>query len=132
MTDAQARADEVYGMFGGHAPRPLPGEDVPRYERRIVRELKKHSSRWGAADVSTAFADDASFAIVRDQIFEDAKAAAMSPQTAPDGGLRMVTRRQGGHEIHDFVGTTRSWMDQFSGPVRQYAQGRFNIPGRQN
>ena len=131
MTDAQARADEVYAMLGEHAPRPLSGETVPLYERRVVRDLKKHSPTWKAADVSTAFADDASFAIVRDQVFEQAKVTAMSPESAPDGGLKMITKRSGGHEFHDFVGDPRSWMYPFSGSVRQYAQGGWKRPGTQ-
>ncbi len=127
MTDAQVRADEVYAMFGDHAPRPQHGETPALYERRIVRDLKKHSDKWGKVDVTTAFADDAAFATVRDDIYGDAKKAAMSPSTAPDGGLRAIKRRgESGHTIIEYVGDSRGWLYPFSGAARQYAQGRFD------
>jgi 8-oxo-dGTP pyrophosphatase MutT (NUDIX family) len=132
LTDAQARADEIYSAFGKYAPRPQSGQTVPLYERMVVRDLKQYSPRWSKADVTTAFADDVSFGEVRDQVFADALATAHSPATAPDGGMRMITKRGGGHEIHEFVGDSRSWMYPFSGSVRQYAQGQFKTPQSRN
>ena len=127
IQDSQARADEIYALFGKHAPRPLAGDTVPIYERRIVREMKNHSPRWKEVDVSTAFADEAAFGKVRDQVYEDARKDAMSPSTAPDGGLRQLTKRgASGHTIHEYVGDSRAWMYPFAGPTRQYANGRFD------
>lgn len=120
MTDVQARADDVYSKFGQHAPRPMPGETPALYERRVVRDLKQHSPTWKAADAATAFADDAVFAVARDQVYKEATATALSPSTVSAGQLRMITKRQGGHEIHEFVGDPRSWMDPMAGATRQY------------
>jgi len=133
IQDSQARADEIYSLFGKFAPRPMAGDTVPIYERRIVRELKTHSPRWKDVDVSTAFADDTAFGKVRDQVYEDARKDAMSPSTAPDGGLRMLTKRgASGHTINEFVGDSRAWMYQFAGPTRLYANGRFDDSGVRN
>jgi 8-oxo-dGTP pyrophosphatase MutT (NUDIX family) len=127
MTAAQQRADDVYSMFGGMAPRPMAGETPQMYERRTVRDLVKHSTKWNGVDVTTAFADDAAFERVRNDVYEDAKVAAMSPATAPEGGLRYISQRTGtGHTINTPVGSSRAWMDRFSGQARHYAQGRFD------
>ncbi len=121
VTDAQARADEVFSVFGQSAPRPLQGETASLYERRAARLLKEHSPTWKKIDVDgTAFADDAAFGIVRDQIYAEAKATGMSPTTVEPGRMRMITRKTGGHEIHEFVGEPRSWMDPMAGAARQF------------
>lgn len=124
MTDSQSRADEIYALFGKHAPRPLAGQTPATYERKVVRDLLPHSPTWKGKDVATAFADDAVFAVVRDQVYAEARVDAMSPATAPDGGLREITRRTaGGHTVKEFVGDARNWMYPLSGPVRKYGTG---------
>lgn len=122
MTDAQKRADDVYAVLGSHAPRPLPGETPALYERRVVRDLKQHSKTWKGADVGKVFADDVAFDIVRDQVYSEAKALAMSPASVTAGTLRMITKRSGGHEINEFVGDPRSWMDPMAGATRHYVK----------
>lgn len=121
VTDAQARADAVFSVFGQGAPRPLQGETAGLYERRCARLLKEHSPTWKKIDVDgQAFADDQAFGIVRDQIYTEAKATGLSPTTVEPGRMRMITRRSGGHEIHEFVGEPRSWMDPMAGAARQF------------
>lgn len=121
MTDAQARADDVFSKFGQQAPRPLQGETPRLYERRAVKMLKDHSPTWKTIDLSaTAFADDAAFGVVRDQVYREAAVTALLPTPMPGGGLRMITKRSGGHEINEFVGEPRSWMDPMAGATRQY------------
>jgi len=125
ITDSQARADEVFAKFGQHAPRPLTGETPRLYERRVVRMLKDHSPTWKGADVAQAFADDASFAIVRDQVYAEAAKTALSPNTVKAGQLREVVRKTGGHEIREFIGEPRSWMDPMAGAVKLKATGAW-------
>lgn len=125
MTDAQTRADSVFSMFGERAPRPQLGETPAHYERRCVRELKKHSPTWKEVEIGKAFSDDASFGIVRDQVYREAAATARSPSTVPDGQLRQVTRKEGGHEIREFHGSPRTWMDPMAGATRMFAT-KFN------
>ena len=52
MTDAQAKADAVYSMFGKHAPRPLQGEELIPYRRRMLNDLKVHSENWKGVDLA--------------------------------------------------------------------------------
>jgi 8-oxo-dGTP pyrophosphatase MutT (NUDIX family) len=122
VIDAQFRADDVFQDFGLRAPRPLEGETKPLYDRRIARMLKDHSPLLKNVDLA-AFADDAAFEPILAQIFKDAKVAAMNPTALPDGGLRMITKKSGGHEINTFVGKPDAWMGQFAGPVRQNVTG---------
>jgi len=126
MTDAQARADEVFSDFGMRAPRPQKGETPSLYERRCVRMLKEHSPTWKGADVgSKAFADDTSFAIVRDQVYREAKQTAMNPVNVPIGQLRMIEKKRDGHTIREFVGDPRSWMDPMAGATQLRGTGSF-------
>lgn len=128
MSDAQARADEVFADFGKHAPRPLQGESVGAYERRCVRMLKEHSPTWKATEVTTAFADDAAFGIVRDQVYREAKVTALSPVHVPQGQLRMIEKRRDGHIIREFVGEPRTWMDPMAGATQLRGTGAWNTP----
>lgn len=126
LVDAQARADSVFIEFGEHAPRPLQGETVGTYERRCVRKLKEHSPTWKATEVTTAFADDASFGIVRDQVYREAVATARNPSMVPSGTLRMVEKKRDGHIIREFHGDPRAWMNPMAGPVQLRGEGTFN------
>ena len=133
ITDAQAKADSVYALFGQHAPRPLQGETAPMYERRIARDLKQHSQTWGKVEIGAAFADDAVFAPVRDQIYADAAATARNPVSVPAGQLRQVVKRDGGgHTITEFYGSPSAWMNPMAGPVVMKATGSFNTQSKSN
>jgi len=125
MTDAQARADDVFAKFGLSAPRPLDGETPRLYERRVIRTLKDHSPTWKGLDLTnpTAFADDVSFNNLREQVYAEASKTALSPVTVPGGQLRMITKKSGGHEIHEWVGEPRTWMDPMAGASRQFVTG---------
>lgn len=131
VVDAQSRADDVFALFGERAPRPLSGENAVGYERRVAKMLKAHSPTWKGVELDTAFADDASFGVVRDQIYKEAAVAAKSPNNVPDGELRMRERRDGGHVIREFYGSPRAWMDPMAGAVKMKATGQFNV-GRPN
>ncbi len=125
MADAQARADDVFSDFGKHAPRPLQGETIPSYERRCVRMLREHSPTWKQTEVETAFADDAGFAIIRDQVYREAKQTAMNPVNVTPGQLRMIEKKQDGHIVRTFVGQPRDWMDPLAGATQLRGTGVF-------
>lgn len=123
LVDAQSRADEVFGDFNMRAPRPQQGEDVALYERRCVRMLKDHSPTWKASDTSKL--DDASFQVVKNQVYREAKESARNPVNLASGALREVKRERDGHTIIDFYGAPRAWMDHFAGPVQLRGEGVF-------
>jgi hypothetical protein len=90
FADAQARADAVYQGFGKHAPRPLEGELLMDYRKRLATNLKMHSSRWKTSKLNRL--DDETFGSIEGQIYDDAIAAAANPVDLEVGELRMVTK----------------------------------------
>ncbi len=90
FADAQARADAVFSGFGKRAPRPLEGEDLLAYRKRLATGLKAHSSRWKSVKLGRL--DDETFAPIETQIYDDAITAAASPIDLEAGELRMVTK----------------------------------------
>lgn len=131
IVDSQARADDVFSLFGERAPRPLTGETSAAYERRCVRMLQKNSPTWKDVDLGTSFKDDVGFGIVRDQVYKEAAVAARSPNIVPEGQLRQVTKREGGHEIREFHGSPKVWMDPMAGATKMYLKA-FNTPNSGN
>jgi hypothetical protein len=123
MADAQAKADSVFQAYGDSAPRPLQGENISAYRRRLARKLQTHSKKWAEADIMRIH-DPAAFGIIEEQIYADAMEAAMQPVNLPAGQLREITRKDiTGRAITTFVGDPASWMSPMSG----YAQrARFN------
>jgi hypothetical protein len=104
FADAQARADAVYQGFGKHAPRPLEGEDLLDYRKRLATNLKMHSPRWKDGKLSRL--DDENFAQIESQIYADAASAAVNPVDLGAGELREVQRHNPvtGHRENVFYG----------------------------
>ena len=111
MADAQARADAVYNAFGKRAPRPLDGENLLRYRKRLAGELKTYSKVWGKADLNAIARDDTTFGIAEEQIYADAMEAARNPTDLEEGALRAVVQTDPGtgrittkfHGKHTFI-----------------------------
>jgi septal ring factor EnvC (AmiA/AmiB activator) len=111
--DAQARADTVFAMLGKSAPRPLVGETLPAYRRRLIGGLKEHSPSYKGVEVA-ALADEQVLAIAERTVYADAAAFANTPMSAADGGLRETKRTSAaGHQISTFTGDPFAWMGQF-------------------
>jgi len=134
FADVQARADDVMRSFdlARGAPPFLHGETIGAYRRRLARGLQPHCEKWKSVDLSgPAFADDQVFAPVEADIYEAARKAANDSTGVPAGQLRMRSRKlPSGHTVNEFFGDPSSWMDQFSGPVRQFAEGRLEAQKR--
>jgi 8-oxo-dGTP pyrophosphatase MutT (NUDIX family) len=124
LSDAQARADDVYNMHGKRAPRPLDGETVPSYRRRVARELQAHSKTWGGVAVGQL--DAASFEVVEKQIYADAQAAANNPVGLDDSELRAVNKIDPitGMRSVSFVGK-RSFIHGMTAPASRV--GSFKL-----
>ncbi|MDE2102508.1 MAG: hypothetical protein KGL39_35000 [Patescibacteria group bacterium] len=91
LLDAQARADSVFNGFGKRAPRPLDGENVTTYRRRVANALKGYSAQWKDIDLGPLSRDDKAFSIIENQIYADAEQAALHPADLSDGELRAIT-----------------------------------------
>jgi hypothetical protein len=90
FADTQARADQVFAGFGERAPRPLEGEHLVDYRKRLATKLKKHSTTWGKVKLSEL--PESAFQIAEDTIYNDAISAAANPADLAAGELRMVTK----------------------------------------
>jgi hypothetical protein len=90
FADAQARADTVFNGFGQRAPRPLEGEALVDYRKRLATKLKSYSPAW--KNVKFSVLPEEAFSIAETQVYSDATAAASSPTDLGAGELRMVTK----------------------------------------
>jgi len=90
FADAQAKADAIFSGFGKHAPRPMEGEDLLDYRKRLATTLKTHSPRWKTSKLN-GLPDDV-FSNIEGQIYDDAAMAAANPIDLAAGELRMVTK----------------------------------------
>jgi hypothetical protein len=111
---AQARADNVYNHFGLTASRPMHGEKLIDYRRRLVAKMQEHSPHWKTANLRIHAVDDASFTVIEDQIYAAAVDAARSPTSVPVGQLREHVETRGGHTYTRFYGRPISWMAPFA------------------
>lgn len=117
FADAQARADSAYHAFGKKAPRPMDGEDLVGYRRRLVKEMQDHSPAWKGMHIGSLGADVLDR--VEEQVYADAMVAARSPNDVPEGELReTITKDRADRNIHNFVGRPSSWMNDFSSGFR--------------
>jgi len=129
MAHEQARADQVYSMHSKSAPRPMEGETVTSYTKRLMAGMQSHSKTWKDVDLGVAAVDKNMLAIAKDAIYADAIEAARQPSIIGEMELREVRRRDpdSGHMIKEYYGDPMSWMAQFSGGRRV---ARFNLGNR--
>ena len=123
MADAQARADAVYNSFGKRAPRPLDGETLNRYRRRLATNLKEHSPTWKGVDLGK-INDEAAFTPIESQIYSDAQVAARNPVDLDEDVLREITTRDRMTDrvMNTFVGK-KTFISAMKSPTR--VVGRF-------
>lgn len=118
LADEQVRADAVYAAHGASASRPVAGETVVAYRRRLAQGLQKHSAAWRDIDLSSLPAPALDLAAAT--IYADAAAAARNPVDVPEGTLReIVSVDSTGRRITTFVGEPRTWMSQFTANRRR-------------
>ncbi len=127
MADCQIKADSIAHAFGDSAPRPLQGETVLAYRKRLAAKFKDHSPAWKSVDLS-AINDAAVLNIAEKQIYNDAMTAARNPVAVPGQGLREIIRRSpAGHQVSTFIGDIKDFTSQFKPPVRRFVE-KFNKP----
>jgi 8-oxo-dGTP pyrophosphatase MutT (NUDIX family) len=118
LADAQTRADSAYMMMGGAAPRPLDGESVLAYRRRLLRPHQTKSGSWKEVDLARA--DSQVLEIAEKQIYADSIAASSSPSSVPEGQLIMRRKADETGRVHvTWGGQPRAWLSQFAPPTRR-------------
>ena len=78
MCDAQAKADSVFASFGKSASRPLKGEGLMSYRKRLLRGLQAYSDSYKTVNLAS-IKDAQILSIAEKTIFADALMAARSP-----------------------------------------------------
>jgi hypothetical protein len=123
FADAQARADAVFNGFGQRAPRPLEGEALFDYRKRLATKLKSYSPVWKSVKFSQL--PEEAFGIAENQVYSDAIAAASNPTDLEAGELRQVTKTDPttGVRTINFYGK-ESFVKQMGRPGRRVASFR--------
>jgi len=89
-TDAQSRADSVAQVFGKQAPRPMRGERLIPYRKRMLEPYRKYSDKW--KNVELGLMSKQILDIAEAEIYADAMKAGLQPTDLPPGKFREVTR----------------------------------------
>jgi hypothetical protein len=123
FADAQARADTVFNGFGQRAPRPLEGELLIDYRKRLATKLKSYSPVWKSVKFSQL--PEEAFGIAEGQVYADAISAASNPTDLEAGELRQVTKTDPttGVRTINFYGK-ESFVKQMGRPGRRVASFR--------
>lgn len=123
--DAQAKCDSVMSAFGKSASRPLQGESIMSYRKRLLNGLKAYSDSY--KDISLASIKDAKLLdLAEKQIFADALNAAKSPTMyAADQEIEIHERDRAGRVISKFKGGM-GWLDAFKVPSYRVKEFHLN------
>jgi hypothetical protein len=125
MADAQVRCDSVAQLFGEAAPRPLAGESLLAFRKRLVKPFVPRSPTWaGAAEAIPVMAQDA-FDVAERQIYAEAAIAAKRPTHLPPGTLQMIVKTdpETGQKFREFTGDPEACWGRFKSPTRMLKDG---------
>jgi len=111
--DAQAKADSVLAAFGKSASRPLQGEGLMAYRKRLLRGLQAYSDSYKEINLAS-IKDAALLGLAEKQIFADALVAAKSPMVyAADQLVEINEKDRAGRTITKFKGSMSAWLNDF-------------------
>ena len=125
MAEVQAKADSVLAAFGKSASRPLQGESVVAYRKRLMRGLQGYSDAYKAVNLRD-IKDASLLDIVEKQIYADAVSAAKSPVAYGDALVEHRSVDRAGRTVSTFTGSVSAWLDQFK--VAPMRCTEFNTP----
>lgn len=117
FADAQAKADSVLAAFGKSASRPLQGENLMSYRKRLLRGLQAFSDDYKGVDLKV-INDDALLSLAERKVYADAAAHARAPGIAGDGLIETQERDRAGRTISKFRGSMESWLGAFKVPAQ--------------
>ena len=106
LAAAQFKAEKHYSAFGDSLAkcRPMDGESVLAYRKRMAKGLQKHSAKWGKVNIAAA--DASLLDIIEEGIYADSMSAAMQPVTSDGGFPRAIVTNEGGRTRTEYVGGT--------------------------
>ena len=126
MADAQAKADSVFSAFGKSATRPLQGENLTSYRKRLLRGLQAYSDSYKDVNLVKEIKGEKMLSIAEKQIFNDALVAAKSPTMyANDSEYEIHERDRSGRTITKFKGGF-GWLDAFKVPSLRAKEFNLN------
>lgn len=104
LAERQQEWDRVAQMHGQRASRPLDGERIESYDRRLAKMFQKHSAKWADTDLS-AMPIEVVNRVIAPEIRADSISAAYRVEPAGGGLLREVRKAdRTGRIISEFVG----------------------------
>lgn len=104
LAERQQEWDRVAQMHGQRASRPLDGERIQSYDRRMAKVFQKHSSKWKDTDLAELPIEVIS-KVIAPEIRADSIAAAYRVEPADGAMLREVRKSdRTGRVISEFVG----------------------------
>lgn len=117
--DAQAKCDSVLSAFGKSASRPLQGESLMAYRKRLLRGLQAYSDSY--KDINLASIKDAKLLdLAEKQIINDAMTAAKtSSHVSSDQLIAIQSRDASGRTITKYRGSMSAWLDDFKVPPQR-------------
>ena len=122
--DCQAKADSVYSAFGKSASRPLQGESLMAYRKRMLRGLQAHSDEMKTVNINS-IKDEAMLAIVEKRVYADALAASRGTGSIAKGQLIALHKKdQAGRTITEYRGDMEAWLGDFKLPASRVV--KFN------
>lgn len=117
MCDAQAKADSVFSVFGKSASRPLKGETLTGYRKRMLRGLQGYSDAYKGVNINS-IKDETLLALAEKQIFADAVAASRASAHIGAGQLIATQKKdQAGRTITTYRGDMEAWLGDFKVPA---------------
>ena len=105
LAAAQHKAEQHYAAFGDSLAkcRPMDGESVNGYRKRMIKGLQKYSALYGKVDLAK-LSDQAMLDIVENGVYADSMTAARAPSASHGGMPHAVVTNEGGRERTEYLG----------------------------
>jgi len=124
--DAQAKADSVLAGFGKSATRPLQGESLMAYRKRLLRGVQGYSDAYKGINLAS-IKDAKLLDLAEKQIFADALAASKAPlHYAADQLIELHEKDRAGRTITKFKGSVEAWLGDFKVPSLRVKEFHLN------
>lgn len=102
MAAAQSRADAVANLFGSAAPRPMDGETLLAYRRRLLTPYQNYSERFKSVRLDALSGE--AFSAIEGAIYADAAVASNRPEVPAGVLLERKVKDSAGREHSVFFG----------------------------